>query len=122
MLLFKLTVLILGILWVPLGSLLMALDAHFHFTSDLEQLQKESPDWIIMKYFFDMDGFGVMVHRLIAVLLFVSTVFYIYFISEKKKNLLVEWYPLFSKIVLSIITTGIVVKEWIHGEKGVAFT
>jgi len=118
---FKVLLLLIGILWVPLGSLLMALDAHFHFTSTLNELKQHSPDWIIMRYFFGIDGFGVFIHRLIAVKIFILTVLYIYFILNCEDNFVTKWYPLYSKIVLSIITIGIIVKEWILGQEGVAF-
>lgn len=118
----KIGLLLGGIFSVPLGSMLIALDSHFHFTSDLERLKQESPDWIIARHFFDSDGFGVFVHRAMAFILFVTTVVWIYSVSAQKTNVSTEYYPAFSKAVLIIILGGIVTKGFILGQSGaVAF-
>lgn len=113
----------LGIIEPALGALLITLDSHFHFTADEARLKTESPDWIIARYFFNMDAFGVFIHRAVAVLLFVITFVWLYSVLYQKKNFIIDYYPIFSKIVLSIILLGIIIKEIVLGQSGaVAFT
>lgn len=118
----KIGLLLAGIGSMPLGVMLITLDSHFHFTADLDRLKRESPDWIIARYFFDSDAFSVFVHRAMAFLLFVVTFVWIYSVANQKTNVVTEYYPLFARFVLVIILTGIIVKEWILGQRGsVAF-
>ena len=70
----KIIVLLLGLLNPFLGIFLIILDSHFHITSTLNVLKKSSPDWIILRLIFGMEGFSEKVHKIMGWSLLIGSV------------------------------------------------
>ena len=115
--LLKIIILIVGIIYIPLGVLLILLDARFHFFSNLSTLREQSPDWIIMNYCCSMKGLPEYLHKVMAIFLATMSVIYIILNNTGRllNNTCIEKYNIFYRILLYITLSIIILGVFIKG-------
>ena len=79
-------------------------DGFFHLTSPLENLVKNSPDWVIAFNFYGGSGMPVIIHQIIGIFLLITSAIFILHLILKRKN----WYYYFYKYIIATITIVIV--------------
>lgn len=109
----KVGILLLGLRYPLLGIGLIILDGRFHYTSNLERLKEESPDWIIARGVFGIDGLDERTHKLMAVLLIASSLITL----VVPPNAFTDFYlQVVTPITLVIIATAITLKNLVLGD------
>ncbi len=109
----KVIILVVGLFYYPLGILLTILDGIFHLTSSQKVLEKESPDWIVAKY-FELKGLSKRIHEWMGILLLVSSVLMIwkmYITKEKDVEFYTVYMNVFYPMILFMISLAIVLKN-----------
>jgi hypothetical protein len=117
----KLLILFIGLFNTFIGSILILLDARFHFMSDLKTLKTQSPDWIIFNYFFDKPGLSEITHKIMAILLALLAITYFIIWGcnlRDKYSLYVKIYEFIMRFTLLIISLGILLKNIILQKQG----
>lgn len=121
-----------GVVSPYLGAALMLLDGRFHMLSSQATLERESPDWIILRHFAGRPGFSAAVHRGIAALVIGTTLLWLG-LQARRHLLDREWTPwmtryhhfyrrLFMPVTLGIIALAILLKNIVLRQRGgVAF-
>lgn len=101
-----------------LGLPLLFLDGRFHFTTPLERLQVESPDWIIARNGLGLQhAFSEEVHKVLGISLMTSSMYVFYDRYLRKNNhrsitAFSSWYLKFVlPATLGIIATAITLKQ-----------
>lgn len=129
----KLAALGAGVVFPYLGAALLLLDGRFHLFSSQETLERESPDWILLRYGAGRDGFSPVAHRVIALLVIGTTLTYLGLAAAQKwgstplgvgARAYQKFYRyLFMPVTLAIIFAAILLKNIVlRQEGGVAFT
>jgi len=85
------------------------LDGFFHLTSPLENLVKNSPDWVIAFKLFGGNGMPVVIHQVMGMLLLITSGFYLNILIKDKKG----WYFYFYKYVVTVVTVTIISLSYI---------
>ena len=80
------------------------IDGYFHFTSPLENLIANSPDWVIAFNFFGGNGMPVLVHQIMGIFLLITSLIFVYHLISKKSN----WYYYLYKYGIAIVTMIII--------------
>ena len=90
--------------------ILVLLDGLFHLLSSLQTFMDFAPDWIISS-FFGNEGFGVLFHRLMGVILVASSLVALMFIKENSESSF-DWiyYGLIAPITLGVIAIALLLK------------
>ncbi len=115
----QIILLLLGLYHPLLGSILIILDAHFHFTASLSELKKEGPDWIIMRTVFKKPGLSEFIHKVMGVFLALYSMYYLYSkcpgpglkLTRYDAILNTFYEKYFYRFVLIIITLAILTKN-----------
>ena len=118
---FKIIILILGLFYYPLGAILLMMDARFHTLSSQKQLENESPDWIIAR-FFNKKGLPKWMHTIMGLFLGISTiafVYYVYYLQVSNRFTGIYMQVLYSAFLFMIIT-AIFLKNYLGGKGTVA--
>lgn len=77
---------------------LVGTDGIFHLVSSLETFMQYAPDWIIAQ-FFGTTGFGILFHRIIAIILIGSTI--VFFTNKKVKDVYILFIAIPSLVLIS---------------------
>ena len=112
---FKVGLLTFGFGYPTLGLILLLFDGRFHLLSSIDELQEQSPDWIIARHLFDRRGFNECNHKIIAILLISLATLSILMKFTNQTDKII--YPLtvqfIMPITLFIIIMGIITKNLI---------
>ena len=84
-------------------------DGYFHLTSPLENLVRNSPDWVIAFNLYGGNGMPVVIHQIMGVFLILASLIYITNLAMKKK----DWYMPFYKYLIAIITMTIISTSYV---------
>jgi hypothetical protein len=84
-------------------------DGYFHLTSPLENLVRNSPDWVIAFNLYGGSGMPVIVHQIMGVFLIITSLIFIFHLAMKKKN----WYYPFYKYLIAIVTMTIISTSYV---------
>lgn len=79
-------------------------DGYFHLTSPLDNLVKNSPDWVIAFNLFGGNGMPLIVHQTMGVFLLSTSALFIYLLAKRRKN----WQYYLYKYGVGIITLSII--------------
>jgi hypothetical protein len=120
----KIVTLLFGLKYRWLGLFLIILDSHFHITSNLETLNKSSPDWIISRLIFDRNGFSEKIHKIMGYLLVFGSFLAILYLLTKLDTMkpFIEpwWFGIIQPITLIIISLAILLKNMTLIYKGLS--
>lgn len=116
---FKIGILLAGIKFSMVGAILVLLDGIFHFTSPIEKLKRESPDWIIARNVFNTEALSETSHKIMGALLILGALTALMFLLNNAKNtkniktnLGVNFYlKVIQPVTLVIIATAILLKN-----------
>lgn len=110
--------LVLGLFYLEFGAFLVILYGFFHFDKNKDNIEK-SPDWIISRRFFNIDGVPIWMHKIIGIIMIGFSLYWINSIIDKKTDTdtYAKLYPIFNKIVLSVIILELVLKKIILGKE-----
>ena len=115
---FKIIILLSGIKYVILGGVLVLLDGIFHFTTPLQKLIQQSPDWIIARGLFKTNGLNETIHKIMGITLIISSLYYL-LIGQYDNNKFNKLYiSIIQPITLIIITFAILFKNIVLNTSG----
>jgi amino acid transporter len=95
---------------LPLAAIMIGLYSYFHFKKKEETIEK-SPDWVIADYLFGTEGIPVPAHKIIGIIMFVFSWYWINSSINNHTDQYTEFYPLFAKFVIIFIIVELSLKK-----------